>query len=1119
MVQSYDILIQKLDSFIKKFYKNQLIKGLILTLSITLLLFIVIATAEYFGRFSTAFRAILFWAFTGVTLYVLSVYIIKPLLNLYRVGKIISHEQAANIIGKHFSEVKDKLLNVLQLKEMAKSQNDLVLASINQKSSELSPVPFSNAINFSGNKQYLKYALPSVLIIVILLISGNARVLREGSNRVVGYSNAYEIQAPFTFVIENEGLSVLQHEDFTVEVKVDGEEIPDNAYIEINGVKHKMQDKSKVAFNYTLHNVQKATSFRFFADGFYSKSYELKALPNPVILGFSVKLDYPSYTTKKDEIIENTGDLTIPEGTEVSWNFNTKNTEELFIQFPDTGFAAHQAAKNTFAYNNHFKSDLRYYITTKNKFVNGKDTVAYLIRVVKDQFPSIEVEEQRDSLDNKRLFFRGLTKDDYGFKSLTFNYKKQDSDELVSVPLNINTGGTVEQFFHYWDVSQLGIKAGDEVEYYFEVFDNDAINGAKSTRTQTKTFKAPTLDELEEKAEQSNQQLKADMKESMSMVQDLEKELEDIRKKLLEKKELSWEDKKRVEDILKKQKELQKKLNDIKKETKEKNKEQSDYKKVDEDILDKQRQLEELFDKVMTDEMKELYKELEEMMKELNKEKLQEKLEEIKLSNEDIKKELDRNLELFKQLEFEQKLQETIDKLDELKEKQEQLAEETKEGEKDSDELKQEQDELNKEFEELKKDLDDLEKKNSELEDPQKMESTEQEEQEISEEMQKSSEELQKGKEKKAEDSQQKSAEKMEELSEKMQNMQMSMSSESQEENMESLRQILENLVRLSIDQEQLMKDLSETNKNNPRYTQLTREQNNLSDDAKIIEDSLFALSKRVAQIEPFINREMNLINDNMDKAIKQLAERNTPQANNRQQYVMTSSNNLALMLSEVLDQMQKEMSSMMKGDQQCQKPGSNSKPSMSNMRKMQEQLNKQMKDMKGKMKGGKKPGEKSGSGTPGGQRSKELAKMAAQQEAIRQQIQQMADEFQKGGNNPEGEEGEGGMGSMGDAIEKMEQVEEDIVNNDITPETLRRQEEILTRLLEAENAEREREKDNKRKSNEALEQENTPPKDFEEYYKQKQKEAELLKTIPPALQPFYKNKVNEYFNSTPNTD
>ncbi len=1110
MGQSYDILIQKLDSFIRKFYKNQLIKGLILTLSTTLLLFLVIATAEYFGRFGSAFRAILFWAFTVFTAYVLSRYIFKPLLSLYHIGKIISHEQAANIIGKHFPEVKDKLLNVLQLKSMAGSQNDLVVASINQKSNELSPVPFSNAISFSANKRYLKYALPSLLIIVVLLISGNARVLREGSNRIVGYSNTYEIPAPFTFVIENEDLSVLQHEDFTVEVKIDGEQIPNNAFIEIDGVKYKMQDESKMVFNHTLHNVQKATTFRFFADGFYSKPYELKALPNPVILGFSVKLDYPAYTAKKDETVENTGDITIPEGTEVSWNFNTKNTEELFIQFPDTGFAAHQAATNAFDYSTRFKNDLRYYVTTKNKFVNGKDTVAYLVRVIKDQYPSIEVEEQRDSLDSKRIFFRGLTKDDYGFKSLTFNYKKQNTEELISIPLSINGNSTVEQFFHYWDVSQLGVEAGDQIEYYFEVLDNDGVNGSKSTRTQTKIFKAPTLKELEQKAEQSNQQLKADMKESMSMVDDLEKELEDIRKKLLEKKELSWEDKKRVEDILKKQKELQKKLNEIKKNTKEKNKEQSDYKKVDQEILDKQRQLEELFDKVMTDEMKELYKELEEMMKELDKDKLQEKLEEIKLSNEDIKKELDRNLELFKQLEFEQKLEETIEKLDELKEKQEKLAEETEKGDKDSEELKKEQDELNKEFEDIKKDLDDLEKKNSELEKPEDMESTEKEEQEISEEMQESSEQLEKKKKKKAKESQQDAAEKMEEMSEKMKSMQMSMSSESQEEDMDALRQILENLVRLSIDQEQLMKDLSETNKNNPKYTQLTREQNNLSDDAKIIEDSLFALSKRVAQIEPFINREMNLINDNMDKAIKQLAERNTPEANSRQQYVMTSSNNLALMLSEVLDQMQKEMSNMMKGNQQCNKPGSNSKPSMSNMRKMQESLNKQMKDMKGKSKGGKKPGGKGG----GKGQSKELAKMAAQQEAIRQQIQQMADEFQKGGNK-DGEKGEGGMGTMGDAIEQMEQVEQDIVNDNITPETLRRQEEILTRLLEAENAERERDKDEKRKSNEAIEQQATPPSDFEEYYKQKQKEAELLKTVPPALQPFYKNKVNEYFNST----
>ena len=104
--------------------------------------------------------------------------------------------------------------------------------------------------------------------------------------------------------------------------------------------------------------------------------------------------------------------------------------------------------------------------------------------------------------------------------------------------------------------------------------------------------------------------------------------------------------------------------------------------------------------------------------------------------------------------------------------------------------------------------------------------------------------------------------------------------------------------------------------------------------------------------------------------------------------------------------------------------------------------------------------------------------------------------------------EGEGRNAIM----KKMEETEMDLVNKQITEQTIRRQKEILTRLLEAENSMRERELDNKREGTAAEDYEDTLPKAFEEYFKTKEKEVELLKTVPPKLYPYYKKEVNEYF-------
>jgi hypothetical protein len=119
-----------------------------------------------------------------------------------------------------------------------------------------------------------------------------------------------------------------------------------------------------------------------------------------------------------------------------------------------------------------------------------------------------------------------------------------------------------------------------------------------------------------------------------------------------------------------------------------------------------------------------------------------------------------------------------------------------------------------------------------------------------------------------------------------------------------------------------------------------------------------------------------------------------------------------------------------------------------------------------------------------------------------------MGDQINKDGK------GAGGMGKLAD---KMEETETDLVNKILSQETIKRQEEILTRLLESEKADKERELDEKRQSNEAKSENKRNQNQFLEYNRLKQKETELLKTVPPSLSPFYKEKVNLYFNNIEN--
>src|ERR1035437_6249772 len=262
---NYQSLIEKLDGFIRKYYKNQLLRGLIYSMGLVLLFFISLTVLEYYAHFNAAIRTVLFYSFIASSGFILVKYIAIPLSKLYKLGQLISHEEAAKIIGKHFSNVQDKLLNVLQLQQQETSisnltpQYALLEASINQKIKELKPIPFTSAIDFSENKKYLKYAFIPVLLITVILFSAPS-IIRDGTKRLVKHAEFFETEAPFQFVITNSDLKTVAQQDFELKVKLTGNEVPDIVYVEIDGNEFNLHKADIVSFNYLFKNVQKNTS-------------------------------------------------------------------------------------------------------------------------------------------------------------------------------------------------------------------------------------------------------------------------------------------------------------------------------------------------------------------------------------------------------------------------------------------------------------------------------------------------------------------------------------------------------------------------------------------------------------------------------------------------------------------------------------------------------------------------------------------------------------------------------------------------------------------------------------------------------------------------------------------
>ena len=277
----------------------------------------------------------------------------------------------------------------------------------------------------------------------------------------------------------------------------------------------------------------------------------------------------------------------------------------------------------------------------------------------------------------------------------------------------------------------------------------------------------------------------------------------------------------------------------------------------------------------------------------------------------------------------------------------------------------------------------------------------------------------------------------------------------------------------------------------------MMHKQQELRDASYIIEDSLFALSKRVPQISSKVNSEINAINRKTLSAINNLRERYTVKAVKDQQFVMTSANNLAVMLSEILKSMQEEMASDLPSSQQCEKPGKGS-PKPGDLKRMQKELNEQIEKMREQMLKGEKEN------MQGGIMSKELVEMLAKQELIRSSLEELRKKM----------EDKDSVEKLNEVIEEMEETEKDIANKKLSNISLNRQKEILTKLLELDDALRKQGDDDAResKTNESL-YEKILIEELKKLEIEKLKQTEMLKTQPGNLNNYYKKLVDDYFN------
>jgi len=1082
---------EKLEQFIKKYYLNELIKGLLLFFTLGVIYFIVTLLIEHFFWLKPIARTLLFSLFVLVEIALLIFYICIPIFKIWGLKKGIDKFEASKIIGAHFPEVSDKLLNMYQLQEFNEN-SELIEASIEQKSKELKLVPFKKAIDFASNKKYIKYALIPVLICLFVVITGNITIFNDSFSRVVHYNTQYEPPAPFSFKILNTSFQVIEGQPLTLEVETFGEILPEDVKIYFSNENYYLDNFGLGKFQFSFPSINENFEFFVEANGIVSKNYSIEIIPTPVIANLKMVLQYPKYTGKENEVIINTGNAIVPQGTIIAWQVETHQTKNVAYFEGLNKIEFTQITEDYFSYSKEIDISTNYAIATSNSHLQNYEKLDFAIEVLKDEYPKIIVKSDIDSISHGPVQFLGQLYDDFAISKLQLlYYDKSDPEEIGVVNIDIEKASFSD--FYYVFPEGISIEEGIDYEFYFQVFDNDAVNGSKKTKSRKYSYYNKTKNELKEELLKEQKETLNEISKSVEKAKETNAELDKFKNELQKKAEVNWNDTKKLEDFVKRQNQYQEMFEKQTEQLDKNLKEQPTSEDLNERKEELQKRIEET--KKLAEEEK-LMDELNKLMEKIDKEDLVKKLKEIAKKNKQKEQSLERLLELTKRFYVEQKATQIAEKLDALGDKEEELSKE-----KDENNTSEKQEAINKEFNEIKKEIKDLEKQNKDLIRPMKLSNDPEKLEEIDEDLQNAMDNLNKQEQNSAKKNQKSASKKMKQLGKSMEQSMMEMEGEMIDENIEDLRKIVENLIEFSFQQEVLMENFSETDNDHPTFPKNLKQQHILKEYFEHIDDSIYVLSLRLIKMGTSIQKEVSEVHFNIDESLVNLSDNRFDQGISNQHFVITSANNLANQLSDLLESLMNASAGMGKGK------GNQPEFSLPDVIKKQGEISDKIKEG---MEKGKKPGEdKPGQGEPQGsdgsseRMSEELYEIYKQQELLRQALKEMM-----GNQKGEGKDG------AGEAVKQMEELSKELLENGFSKDVMEKIQQLRHELLKLEEAQKEQGIDKKRKSDtniQSFEKRNIEKLNLQNEYLN-YNEILIRQSLP--LRSVYKKKVQEYFKN-----
>lgn len=1044
-------------------------RGLFLTLAITAGIVLVAMALESVFYLGIEGRTTLFFVALAGILTAAGVLLGPPLMKRWSGRRRKSEDTVAEEVGAHFPDLRDRLLNAMQVfREMRKDKHvgwspALVDAGFTDVAEhfdrlDLEPVVDGRPARTAGRSMLLSVGLFAAVFAMLPATMGGS------FTRLLQFRTDFAPPAPFEFIVEpgdhdtvkgaalqlSATTTAAQQPNVTFYLREEGQEEFDAVATERD---------SSGQYVHRIPGVRRSLIYYAEAEGYRSRHFRIEVVDRPFVRSMRVKLTFPSYTKLPPRYLDdNMGDITALAGTRVSLDLAlSKEIADAALVFGDSAEADIEVTDTKAQAQFTVTRDASWHVALRD--VNGIDNanpITYTVKVVPDMVPVIDILEpgENTNLDESmRLATLTRIADDYGFSRLVLKYRlvasryERPQEKWSSIELPLPSRRELEMEVPYiWNLTSLSLVPEDVLNYFIEVYDNDNVRGPKVGRSQVFSLRLPSLEEVFARADAEQEKAIDNLEETLKAAEDVQREMQKLQQEMKQQnaEKLDWQQQKKLEELMQRQKEMIKDVKDVNEQMSQLKEDMQKQNMISEETLQKYEELQELMEQVDAPELREAQKRMEELARQMTPEQMKEAMENFEFNEENFRKSIERTIDLLKRIQIEQKVDEITKRSKDLADKQEELAERTENADptdqNELDKLAEEQRKLQKEAEAMQREMDELQKKMEEF--PQEMPldemqdaQNEMQQANMQQSMSQSASQCQGGQCQGACQSQKKTAENLRKVQKKMEKVKKKLNQNMQRMVQRAFQKALKDVLDMSKRQEELKNQVQKLPVNSPQYREAQREQMRLMEQLNQTGNELMELAKKSFAVNKKMAEHLGKAMNQMKNAMQSMQNRDQRSGGQQQGGAMAQLNEAAKQIS----------SAMQKSSQPGGGQGGSLLQQLRQMAQQQMDINANMPTpMDGKM----------------SQRERQqIQRLMQQQSAVQKTLQELNEEAKRS------EEGKRLLGDLERIAEEMQEVVRDMQQENVNPNTLQKQERILSRLLDASRSMRERDWEKRRRS------------------------------------------------------